>query len=123
MTDPQALSKTAAGMRLIAQTTLYNAHNAQRFETFIASSYHPSLLEQQDTPARLQAFESLYAMLGRWKIKQTLATNKHHVIVVFSTEHTPDFYYCELEVEEDYPHRIIAYQFAQMQEAEETSEG
>lgn len=122
MNDHQPLSQSAAGMRLIAQTTLYNAGNPARLETFIASSYHPDLLAAQDVAARLAAFAAHYDALGRWKVQQTLAANKHHVIVVFATERDPEaFYYCELQVEDDYPHRIIAYRFDKLQEVTEGS--
>ncbi len=119
MSDHQLLSQSAAGMRLIAQTTLYNAGNLARLEVFIAASYHPDLLAAQDVAARLAAFAAHYDALGRWKVLQTLATSKHHVIVVFATERDAEaFYYCELAVEADYPHRITAYRFERLQEVE-----
>ncbi|NJR12823.1 hypothetical protein HC776_02920 [bacterium] len=115
--DKLALQTSQAGMRLIAQLHLYNQQSQDRLAQFIAESYHDSLIAQQDVDARLNDLNSRYAALGRLKIKQVLATSKHHVIVALAAEHDDGFFYSEIKVEDDYPHKITFVMFAPLQEA------
>jgi len=116
--DKRALRKSQAGMRLIAQTHIYNGGNWERLRRFIADSYHEEQLAQQATPQRLQALQALYEQVGRLKIKQVLASNEHHVIVILDTEKTATFYYTEMKAEEDYPHKITFFMQQPMQAAD-----
>lgn len=115
--DKVALRASQAGMRFIAQMTIYNAEKWERLETFIGDSYHDDLLEQMNTESRLNMFKTTYDKVGKMRVKQVMATNEHHVIVVMETEHTDDFFYIELKCEDDYPHKITHYMHAPMQAA------
>jgi hypothetical protein len=115
--DPLAVDKVAlrasqAGMRFIAQMTIYNSANWERLTRFIAESYHPAQLEEQPVESRLQMFQTTFERIGRMKVKQVIATNEHHVIIVLEVEKMPDLFYLETKVEEEYPHRIVAYMHA-----------
>ena len=113
--DKIALRASQAGMRFIAQMTIYNRYNWERLEQFIRDSYHPDQLAQQDVASRLQVFKTTAEKIGRMKVKQVLATNEYHVIVIMETEKSDDFFYTEVKVEDDYPHHIIFYMHRPLQ--------
>lgn len=115
--DKLALQSSQAGMRLLAQLHLYNQHEVARLEQFLADSYHDALIAQQDVSQRLAALQAQYETLGRMKVRQVLATSKHHVIVALAAEHDERYFYIELKVEDDYPHKITFVLFAPLQEA------
>jgi hypothetical protein len=118
MNDKIALQASSAGMRLIAQTTLYNAGNDERLQSFIADSYAPDLLEQQTAEAKTAAFAHMREVVGRIKIVQVLGAEKHHVAVIMAGEKYPEGFVVEMRVGEDYPHKIQYY----MQKPVETTE-
>ncbi len=115
--DKLALQTSQAGMRLMAQLHLYNQHDQERLAQFVAESYHDTLIAQKNVDQRLTELHQQYEALGRLKIKQVLATSKHHVIVALNAEHDERYFYYELKVEDDYPHKIIFLLFAPLQEA------
>lgn len=114
--DIVTLRKSQAGMRFIAQMHIYNMDNLERLRTFIAESYHEDMLAQSDVEARLAQLEAQYADIGKVKVKQVLAANEYHVIIVMEAQKQPGFFYVEVKVEEDYPHKIIGYMFQPMQQ-------
>lgn len=117
--DQQALVRSQAGMRFIAQTTLYNAGQWERLAGYIADHYTATALIEQPAEARLAAFQALHAQIGRLHVLQVLATDPHQVVVVVeeegapgmsgSAEAAPGTSLIDLVVEADYPHRILAY--------------
>lgn len=107
--DKVALRASQAGMRFIAQMTIYNSENYDRLRTFIADSYHDEQLEQQGVDSRLQVFRTTMERVGKMRVKQVMATNEHHIVVIMETQETDDFFYVEMQVEEDYPHKITHY--------------
>jgi hypothetical protein len=117
--DKRALSGSQAGMRFIAQMKIYNDGDFDRLAQFISESYGDALLAQQPTETRLQEWRDKFTTLGRHKVKQVLAAGKHQVSIIVTTEHTPDFYYVEVQVEEDYPHKILTFLHAPLGALEE----
>lgn len=115
MTDKVALRASQAGMRFIAQMTIYNSQKWERLEQFIGDSYFSEQLELQDIGSRLQVFKTTFERIGRLKVKQVLAANEHHVIVILETEKSADFFYVEVQVEDDYPHKITYYMHQPLQ--------
>ncbi len=109
MNDKSALKTSSAGIRLIAQTTIYNSGDQQRLSEYIASNYAPMALEQQPLDARLQALQSDLDGIGRLRVRQVMATSDHYVIVLMENERGEGFTYVDLRVEEDYPHLITAF--------------
>lgn len=120
--DKNALIRSQAGMRFIAQMTLYNNKNLGRLKIFIEESYHEQALIVQPADFRLQEFKAIHKLNGRLKVKKVLAVSKHHVILALQTEKNEHLYYAELEVEEDYPHRIMRFMFTRLQEAQNPNE-
>lgn len=113
--DKLALRASQAGMRLIAQTHIYNGMNWERLAQFISDSYHPDTLEEQPVESRVAVFKTSSERAGRLRIKQVLATNEHHVILVLEAEKMDGLFYQEMKVEEEYPHRITAYMHQPLQ--------
>lgn len=115
--DKLALRKSHAGMRFIAQMHIYNMLEWERLETFIAESYHADMLQQASVSERLGALNMLYEKVGRLKVKQVVGTNEHHAIVVMEAESSEGFFYVEMKVEEDYPHKVTFFLLQRMQPA------
>lgn len=107
--DKIALRKSQAGMRFIAQMTIYNTSNWERLDQFIKDSYHADILEEQSAESRLQVFKTTFEKIGRMRVKQVIATNEHHSVIAMETEKGGAFFYIEVRVEEDYPHKITFY--------------
>jgi hypothetical protein len=117
--DKLALRASNAGMRFIAQMTIFNSDNAERLRQFISDSYHDNLLAAQSVDIRLADFQALLIASGKMKVKQVVGTDKHRAVVIMETQQTDEFYYVELQVEEDYPHKIIHYLHAPLKLVEE----
>ncbi len=112
MDDKLALRISQAGMRFIAQMTIYNSADFERLRTFLAESYHPDLLAQESAEERLADFREQYATIGKLRVRQVVGTGKHHVIVLLEAQNQDEFFLCELIVEEEYPHLITDYALA-----------
>ncbi len=109
MADKTLLARSNAGMRLIAQTTFLNQADFERLHDFIRQSYNDDALRDQPTEERLAELRALAAQAGRLRVHQVIAYDKHQVVVLMQPEHEDCFYTIELAVEEDYPHKILAY--------------
>ena len=105
MNDKGTLITSQAGMRLIAQQKLLNNGDAERLHVFITDSYAASALEAQPVEARLADLQAL----GKLRVFQVLASDKHRVIALMQAQQDEALYMIELAVEEDYPHKIIEY--------------
>lgn len=119
MNDKGTLVTSQAGMRLIAQQTLLNAGDAERMRTFIADNYSASALESQSTESRLAELQAL----GKLRVFQVLAADKHRVIVLMQAQRDEALYMIELAVEEDYPHKITVCTFQPLQEGVDENSG
>ena len=64
---------------------------------------------QESVEERLAIFREQYETIGKVRIRQVIGTGKHHVIVLLETEREEGYLLNELEVEEDYPHRITVF--------------
>lgn len=116
MSDRIALQKSQAGMRLIAQITIYNSGDFRRLRTFIHESYHENALEAESLAERIAVFRQMHAALGRIRIRQLLAIDPHHVIVLVEAEKADGLFMHDLAVEAEYPHKITAYSHVRLAE-------
>ncbi|MGB1288853.1 MAG: hypothetical protein ACPG7F_20135 [Aggregatilineales bacterium] len=121
--DRLAMQQSQAGMRFIAQTSIYNTGNFERLRQFIADSYHDTQLAETSVEARLNALQQMQKEVGRIKVKQLLAVNEHYVIIALETEHGDNLIYTELKVEEDYPHKITLFMQRPLTPVADESEG
>jgi hypothetical protein len=107
--NKEVLKGTAAGMRLIAQTTIYNSGDLSRLRSFVLDNYHADVLTEQPAGVWMSMFRLWRADLGRLRVRQVLATDKYHVVVLMESERGTGYYLHDLAVEEDYPHRITQF--------------
>lgn len=109
MSDAFTLQKSQAGMRFIAQMTIYNSGNFQRMRTFIREGYHATAMESVSLAERIAIFRQTYAALGRLRVRQIIASDPHHIVVLMEAEKSDDLFLNDLEVDSEYPHAIIHY--------------
>ncbi len=107
--DTNALKASQAGMRLVAQTFLYNVGKEDRLRQFLSEAYADDLLAQQPADAKTAAFLHMRRVVGRLKIKQVLGIDPHQVVALMQAERLPDGFIIELKVHADYPHKIVYY--------------
>ena len=118
--DKVVLRASQAGMRFIAQSHIYNTGNWERLQSFIADSYHVDKLAEQAAEHRLDIFKTTFDKVGRMKVKQVVGTHEHRAIVVVEVEHGElPYFLVDIAVEEEYPHKIIAYSHQPLQPKEE----
>lgn len=96
-------------MRFIAQMTIYNSGDFRRLRAFIREGYHESALEAESLAERLAVFRQMYGAVGRVRVRQLIATDKHHVVLLVEAEKTEGLFLNDLEVHPEYPHQIMAY--------------
>ncbi len=114
MDDKTALKTSSAGMRLIAQTTLFNQGDFPRLKQYVSDNYHPAALEEISVSTWVAEMKAVYRLHGKLRVKQVLATDKHKVIAVMESEGGGHFM-VEMTVEEEYPHKILGYQLQPME--------
>ena len=117
--DKLALRGSQAGMRFIAQMHIYNSGDFGRLDTFIRDSYHDEMLAEQGAIERVQILMAMSDKLGRVKVKQVVGTHEHQAAVIIEAEKTDLFYFVEMKVEADYPHKITYFSLQKMQPTEE----
>jgi len=111
MDDKIALRISQAGMRFIAQMTIYNSGDFERLSQFISESYHTDALASEPLDERLDDFQYQHETLGKVRVRQVIGTGKHHVLVLLEAEKSDNYFLNELKVEEDYPHHITEFNF------------
>lgn len=109
MTDRTALQQSQAGMRFIAQMSIYNSGDFRRLRTFIREGYHDSALGTESLAERIAVFRQMHAALGRLRVRQLIAVDKHHVVILVEAEKSDGLFLNDLEVHPEYPHQIMAY--------------
>ncbi|MBI1282172.1 MAG: hypothetical protein GC179_28860 [Anaerolineaceae bacterium] len=109
--SPQALLVPSnAGMRLIAQLSIFNKGDFNRLRDYISENFAPEALEFASAKARLVEFKAVYKMSGKMRINRVIAVDKHQALVVVEGERG-DFYMIQVTVSEDYPHKVLICTF------------
>ena len=109
--SPQALLVPSnAGMRLIAQLSIFNKADFNRLRDYITENYAPDALEFASAKARLVEFKAVYKMSGKMRIERVIAVDKHQALVVVEGERG-DVYMIQVTVSEDYPHKVLICTF------------
>ncbi len=109
MDDKFALKSNSAGIRLIAQMTIYNSGDFDRLRRLIEDSYSDDLLGLRDTGDWMAMFEDLHSRVGRLRVTQVLALDKYQVVVLMLAQNDGAFYIHDLKVDPEYPHKVIGY--------------
>ena len=107
--NKELLKRSAAGMRLIAQMSIYNSGDFTRLRAFIAQNYHATALQAESVASWLARFRLLRGVAGRMRVRQVIGTDDHHVVVLMEVERGDGLYLQDLTVESEYPHRITAF--------------
>jgi len=105
----QQLARSHAGMRLIAQLTLYNRGDFERLRTFIADSYTAGALEVMSAKDRLLDLKMTFRVAGKMRVRQVVAAGPHRVVAMVQGQKNSGMYLAQIAVEEDYPHKIVDY--------------
>jgi hypothetical protein len=105
----QQLVRSHAGMRLIAQMTLYNRGDMERLRGFIAESYTEGALEVMSAKDRLLDLKMTFRVAGRMRVRQVVAVDAHRVVAMVQAQKNNGMYLAQIAVEEEYPHKIIDY--------------
>jgi hypothetical protein len=113
MDDKTALTTSSAGIRLIAQTTLFNSGNFPRLRQYITDNYHESVLAEIPASARLAEMKAVFRLAGKLRVEQLIAISKHQAVVAMAAQRG-GYYLAQITVEEDYPHRVTGYQVSVM---------
>ncbi len=103
------LGATAAGRRYIAYLTILNSGSGERLRQFIAESFTEAALARHDSAERLDWHAAQAEETGRLRVEQVLASEEYALIVMLQAEQGGVFYYSDLRVEDDYPHRIRVF--------------
>lgn len=109
MSDQMVLQRSQAGMRFIAQMTIYNKGDFRRLRTYLQEGYAAAALEEESIPERIAVFRQMRAALGRLRIRQVIATDPYHVVVIMEAEKSDDLFLNDMEVDPEYPHPVTRY--------------
>ena len=105
----EILSRSQAGLRFIALMTLFNKQEGARLRQFIADYFTEDALAEQDAESRAQDFEALYARTQKLRVYQVLGIGENQAIVVVEAQADHSYYAHSIQVEKDYPHRVMIY--------------
>lgn len=118
MYDKTTLARSHAGMRLIAQMTLYNQGDLERLRAYIADNYRPEALEVVSAKDRLLDLKMTYRLAGKMRVRQVVASDKHRVVVMMQAQKNNSMYLAQIAVEQDYPHKVTDYHHQLLDEME-----
>jgi hypothetical protein len=113
--DKTALKTSSAGMRLIAQTTIFNGKDFARLRQYITDNYHEVLLSEIPVSTWLAEMKAVYRLAGKLRVGQVVGISKYQAIVTMESEHGGR-YLVQITVEEDYPHKVLGYQLSALPE-------
>lgn len=108
------LAGTAVGRRLIALLTIWNGGTPERLSTYIADNYTAEALAKYSVDQRLDWHLALREETGRVRVEQIMASEDHAVILVLQAEQGGVFYYCDMRVTDEYPHKIRVFNLRQL---------
>ncbi|MBE0688644.1 MAG: hypothetical protein IH587_00805 [Anaerolineae bacterium] len=108
MIDKAMLVQSHAGVRLIALATLYNKGDFERLGAYISEHFNEAALAVEAAELRLDDLRGQFEQAGKVRVRQLLAYDKYHVVVMHDTQ-AGVMVLEDLQVEEDYPHKISAH--------------
>jgi hypothetical protein len=116
--DKTALVTSNAGMRLIALQTLVNRGDFDRVRAYFNDYATAAALESQPVDDRVESLRMLLEQVGKLRVTQVLAVDKHRVVALFEAQNRDILLMHELAVEEDYPDKITAYTYQPLDPSE-----
>lgn len=108
MSDKDILARSHAGVRLIALATFYNKGDFQRIRAYMKEHYTVAALDVSPIALRLAEMREQFRNEGKVKVRQLVAHDKYHVVVLLETQHG-GLLLEDLVVEQEYPHKISGH--------------
>jgi hypothetical protein len=108
-TARQQLTHSHAGMRLIAQLSIFNKGDFDRLRQFITDYYAEAALADTALKTRLAEQKAMYRLSGKLRFDQLIAYGEHEVIVALACERGDQSYMAHMAVTEEYPHKVLLY--------------
>ncbi|RMG86443.1 MAG: hypothetical protein D6712_07545 [Chloroflexi bacterium] len=105
----QVLMKTQVGLRFIAMMAIYAKGDMERLRQYIAEYYTDDALASKSVEERLAEFEVAHEQVGRFRVQQLMGLSDYQAIIITETEKGGGFYMHQMQVEEEYPHKVIEY--------------
>lgn len=110
----QHLVTSHAGIRLIAQLTIFNRGDFARLRTYLEENYAEEAFTDIAARTRLAELKAIYRIDGRMRVEQVVAVGEYQVIVALEAERSQMFYLTHMNVQEDYPHKVTFFAQAKM---------
>lgn len=114
----QHLIGNHAGIRLIAQLTLFNRGDFERLRTYLQDNYADEALSMISAKARLAELKAIYRVNGKMRIEQVVAAGEYEVIVALEAERGEAIYLAQMLVHEEYPHKVMFFDQGKMDKVE-----
>jgi hypothetical protein len=108
LNDRDILARSHAGVRLIALATLYNKGDFRRLRAYMKDHYTAGALEASPIALRLAEMREQFRNDGKVRVRQLVAHDKYHVVVLLETQND-GMLLEDVVVEEEYPHKISAH--------------
>ncbi len=118
----QHLVASHAGIRLIAQLTIFNKADFERLRTYLQDNYADELLEELPAKTRLAELKAIFRLYGKMRVEQVVAAGKHEVIVVLVSERDASVFLSQMAVQEDFPHKVTFFALGKMDKVETVEE-
>jgi hypothetical protein len=107
--NKELLKQSSAGIRMIAQMTIYNSGDFRRLRAFVAENYHETLLAEQPVAVWLAMLRTWRNTLGRLRVRQVIGTDTHQAIVLMESEKGQSLILHTLRVDTEYPHKVVEF--------------
>lgn len=111
-----------AGIRLIAQLTIFNKGDFERLRTYLQDNYADEALAMISAKTRLAELKAINRIDGKMRVEQVVAAGKYEVLVALVAERGEAVYLTQLAVEEDFPHKITFFAQGKMDKVEAEGE-
>lgn len=108
MSDKDILARSHAGIRLIALATLFNTGDFDRIRSYISEHFNDVALQVETPESRVEEMRDHFALAGKVRVHQVIAYDKYHVVVMLESQ-SGHLLLEDLEVEEDYPHKVSSH--------------
>jgi hypothetical protein len=114
----QHLIASHAGIRLIAQLTIFNKGDFDRLRTYLQHNYADEALADIALKTRLAELKAIYRINGKMRVEQVVAVGKYEALVALVAEKGEAVYLTQLAVQEDYPHKVTFFAQGKMDKVE-----
>lgn len=104
------MKQSPAGMRFIAQMSIYNRGDFSRLRQYFSENYHSTLLDEQSPAARTALLKAQFRLVGRLRVRQVIVAEKYEVVVLVESERDERLFIMTMSIEEEYPHHVVVFE-------------